>query len=348
MIYQSLILQCALLFVERGEWNMASIWQNNKLLRKWEIKHFKQNANGDFNYNLAFPLEDPLVNAISNYINVKKDYIYVGAGISQFINAIVGLTIWDNVILPDIEFSLYKRTAFLNNKKVIFVKGIHTEEFIKNLKKIKTSNKDLLCISSPRWFNGEMFTKKQIKNILDIFKGTLVIDEAYIDYSDNENGLLDICLKNDRVIIFRSFSKKFLASGYRTGYMVTIKNIDGLRNTIIPPHSVTSYSENFFVSLLNDNKILKAFVDTREYIKSNRNLIYDSLKNLKGIEIIKSDANFISIIFNDSELMNKVYDNLNDLAGIQKFDEIVLFIKIWVNNEKFSQEIIKRVKEIIQ
>lgn len=52
---------------------MASVWQNNKLLRKWERKHFKENANGDFNYNLAYPLEDPLVNAISNYINVKKD-----------------------------------------------------------------------------------------------------------------------------------------------------------------------------------------------------------------------------------------------------------------------------------
>lgn len=51
---------------------MSSVWQNNKLLRKWEIKHFKENANGDFNYNLAYPLEDPLVSAISNYINVKK------------------------------------------------------------------------------------------------------------------------------------------------------------------------------------------------------------------------------------------------------------------------------------
>ena len=32
---------------------MASVWQNNKLLKKWERKHFKENVNGDFNYNLA-------------------------------------------------------------------------------------------------------------------------------------------------------------------------------------------------------------------------------------------------------------------------------------------------------
>ena len=46
-------------------------------------------------------------------------------------------------------------------------------------------------------------------------------------------------------------------------------------------------------------------------------------------------------------LMNKIYDSLSDLAGIQKFDEVVPFIKIWVNNEKFSQEIIKRIRKII-
>lgn len=326
---------------------MASVWQNNKLLRKWEKKHFKENANGDFNYNLAHPLEDPLVNEISKYLNIKKEYIYVGSGISQFINTIVGLKMWKKVIIPDIEFALYKRTAVLHEKKLILVNGIHIEDFIDNLSKIKTNSEDLLCISSPRWFDGEMFTKKQIKDILNIYNGTLIIDEAYVDYSDDETGMMDICLKSDRVMLFRSFSKKFLASGYRTGYMVTKKKIEGLRNTIIPPHSVTSYSENFFVSLLKDKKIMSAFVETRNYIKSNRDLIYNSLKNNKNLEIIKSDANFISLIFKDEQLMNQVYDSLKGLAGIQKFNEVVPFIKIWVNNEMFSQEVIKRIKDIL-
>lgn len=279
---------------------------------------------------------------------MKKDYIYVGTGISQFINSIVGLNMWDKVLLPEIEFALYRRTALLHEKKLILIKGIHTNDFVNNLKRIKTTDKDLLCISSPRWFDGETFTKKQIKDILNFYNGTLIIDEAYVDYSDDENGMIDICLKNDRVIIFRSFSKKFLASGYRTGYMITKKQIDGLRNTIIPLHSVTSYSENFFVTLLNDEKILNAFTETRNYIKHNRDLIYNSLCNYKNIEIIKSNANFITLVFDDEKIMNKVYENLKDLAGTQKFNDILPFIKIWVNNELFSHEVIKRAKEILQ
>ena len=95
---------------------MASVWQNNKMLRKWEEKKFKKNANGDFNYNLAYPLEDPLIKAISKYLNIKKKYIYVGAGSSQFISAVVGLKCWNKIFLSDIEFSLYKRSATLNEK----------------------------------------------------------------------------------------------------------------------------------------------------------------------------------------------------------------------------------------
>ncbi|MDD3453647.1 MAG: aminotransferase class I/II-fold pyridoxal phosphate-dependent enzyme [Bacilli bacterium] len=326
---------------------MASVWQNNKQLRKWEGKHFKENSNGDFNYNLAYPLEDPLVNAISKYINIDKEYIYVGAGISQFINTIVGLNIWERIILPDIEFALYKRTSELHEKEMLFVKGIHLNDFIKNFQKIKTNKNDLLCISSPRWFNGEQLSKNQILEILDFFKGTLILDEAYVDYSNHENEMLDLCIDNDRVIIFRSFSKKFLASGHRTGYMVTKKQIKNMRNTIIPPHSVTSYSENFFVSLLNDKKILSAFDETRSYIKCNRDLLYNSLQEINELEVIKSDANFISLIFENEELCNKIYESLSGLAGIQKFNDIVPFIKIWINNERFSKEVIRRIKETI-
>lgn len=213
---------------------MASVWQNNKLLRKWEQKNFKHIANGDFNYNLAHPLEDPLVIAISSYLNIKRDYVYVGAGSSQFIGAIVGLKCWNKVFLSNIEFSLYKRTASISEKKIKYIDGITTNEFITKLKKLNSKENDLLCISSPRWFSGELFSKKQIKEILNIFQGTVIIDEAYIDYSNDEKGMLDLCLKNEKIILLRSFSKKFLASGYRTGYMITKKRIEGMRNTIIP------------------------------------------------------------------------------------------------------------------
>lgn len=327
---------------------MASVWQNNKMLRNWERKKFKENCNGDFNYNLAYPLEDPLVNAISKYINVDKKYIYVGAGISQFIGSMLGLKCWDRIFLSNIEFNLYKRTANIYGKDIKFIESIHIKDFMKKMENTTSKESDLMCISSPRWFSGEIFSKENIKRLLTLFKGTIIIDEAYIDFSDNPNGMMDLCMKNDRIIIFRSFSKKFLASGFRVGYMVTKKEIVGMRNTVIPPHSISSYSENFFVNLLNDKKILNAFDDTRNYIILNREMIYEEFKKEKKFEIFKSNSNFITIMFNDKNLMERIYNNLMPLAGIQKFDDSVPFIKIWINNKKFSKVVIQKIKEIIE
>ena len=250
--------------------------------------------------------------------------------------------------LPEIEFSLYKKTAHVYNKKIIYIKNKTLEDFITNLKKEKSNETDLLCFSSPRWFDGGMFNKKQIIEILNIFKGTIVVDEAYIDYSYDSRGLLDLCLKNERIILLRSFSKKFLASGFRVGYMITKKEINGFRDTIIPPHSISSYSENFFVKLLSDTNLLKSFKETQEYIRANRDLMIKELNKLGNIEILPSEANFITLIFKNNIDMNKVYNCLSDLSGIQKFNDGIPFIKIWINNEKFSLLVINRIQEVLK
>ncbi len=289
-----------------------------------------------------------MIAAISKFLNIKKEYVYIGTGSSQFISAIVGLSIWKRVFISNIEFSLYNRVACANKKEIKYIEGITVNDFLENLRKYESDDNDVLCISSPRWFSGELFSKLRIQKILKFFNGTVLIDEAYIDYSCYENGMIDLALTNNRIIILRSFSKKFLASGYRVGYAITREQIDGLRNTIIPPHSVSSYSENFFINLLNDKKILNAFEETRKYIMKNRDLLYEKLNGSENFKIIKSEANFISLLFYDTNTMEIVYNSLKDLAGIQKFDYVLPFIKIWISNEKFSNVVSNRIKELVR
>ncbi len=327
---------------------MSSVWQSNDLLRKWEKKNQKHFVQGDFTYDLSEPLSDPLIEAISRDIGVEKKYIYLGAGSCQLISGIMSIPCWNKVYLSEIEFGLYERAAEIYKQTLLRIKGMHIADFMNNIKKIKSTEKDLLCISSPRWFTGEMFSENQVKELLKVFKGTIMIDEAYVDYSSNETGMIKLCLENNRIIITRSYSKKFLASGLRTGYLITTKNIAGLRTTIIPTHSVSSYSANFFIKLLSDNKILKSFYETRQYMKKNRDLIFNAFCKNKRIKVIKSNANFITLIFNNTVDFENVYSVLKDYSGIQRFEKECLFIKIWVNNEVFSKLLIEKISEVLK
>lgn len=324
----------------------ASIWNDNKVLKKWIKKNQSEFVDGNFNYNLTDLLSNPLLDAISKKIDVPKEYIYVGAGSSQLITVIVNLRIWNKVIIPLPEFGLYTRGIELNNLNSEMINCLTTEEFVTKLSKVKSSKNDLLCISSPRWFSGERFTDEQIQTILKNFKGYILIDEAYIAFSEQENGLIDLALENDKVMILRSFSKTYFASGFRLGYLVTKKKINGLRNTFIAPHSVSTYSARFAIKLLNDEKLLKIFKNSIAYMKKNRNLIYEELED-NNINIIKSEGNFISLVFKDNEYFEKCFNALKDLPGIQKFNlNNIMFIKIWISNEKFSKVVLERLKNI--
>lgn len=325
----------------------TSIWNNNKVLKKWVKKNNKKFFDGNFNYDMTNLLSDPLLNTIADKINIKKDYVYLAAGSSQIITSLINLRIWNKIFITLPEFGLYTRGIRENDINHEAILCLTTEEFVNKFKKIKSCENDLLCISSPRWFSGERFTDEQINDILNFFKGTILIDEAYIAFSDNSNGLLNLALKNDRVMVLRSFSKKYFASGFRVGYLVTKKQITGLRNTFIAPHSISTYSARFMINLLNDEKILLFFDKVIEYMKKNRDLLYDYLKNFKNFRVIKSEGNFITLIFENKEYFDKCFDLLKDLPGIQKFEmDNVKFIKIWISNEKFSLCVIERINEL--
>jgi hypothetical protein len=90
----------------------ASIWNDNKVLKRWIKKYQSECVDGNFNYNLTDLVSDPLLEVISEKINVPKEYIYVGAGSSQLITVIVNLRIWNKVVIPLPEL--------LNQNSIIF------------------------------------------------------------------------------------------------------------------------------------------------------------------------------------------------------------------------------------
>ena len=83
---------------------MASVWKDNKILKKWYKKRCLDFFDGNFNFNLTDLMSDPLLDAISKDFGVNKEYIYLGAGISQLIGVILSMDCWKNIYIPSIEF----------------------------------------------------------------------------------------------------------------------------------------------------------------------------------------------------------------------------------------------------
>ena len=50
----------------------ASIWKDNKVLKKWLKKYQMDFVDGNFNYDMNNQLSDPLLTTIAEKLNINK------------------------------------------------------------------------------------------------------------------------------------------------------------------------------------------------------------------------------------------------------------------------------------
>lgn len=326
---------------------LSSIWRENKILKRWIKKNYKDLIDGNYNYDMTNLLSDPLLEEIGKKLNVDKQYIYLGAGSSQLITSILNLTIWNRIIITNTEFGLYTRIVENSKDNKIVIPCVSFDDFIRELEQIKSDKQDLLCFSSPRWLSGEIMTETQFQKILKVYKGCILIDEAYISFSSNPQGFLKNTLKNDRIILLRSLSDKYFIPGLRVGYMITKMKINGLRDTYIAPHSISTFSARFMIKLLQDEKLVQLFEESIDYIKEIREVLLKEIKKDEDYRIVHSEANFITLLFKSEKKGNQYFEILKDLPGIQFYNKNkITFIKIWISNKIVTTEIIKRINAI--
>lgn len=328
-----------------------NLWNNNQLLMEWLNKHSKNILKCDFDFDVANPSSNALIDTISEKMGIKRECIAVSAGISELISSILFSSLWMHVYIFEPEFGLYRRciqnSMYKNNTTIISLHSVHTIN--KAVEQYKTENEDLLCVSSPNWFSGERLNYNEIIDLLDSFHGTVVIDESYVDYANIPDELTRLAETHDRLILLRSFSKGWFVSGLRIGYMVSKAYAEYFRNEIIVPHSVSTPSMRIIQDLLKDKKLMGCFQATRNDVIKTREYLKGELMNLEGCRCFQSESNFLTILL-DKKFEDKKGD-LSELFGVkimdvQMYDE--LSIKYWISNMDNAAKMVEFMKKIVQ
>jgi histidinol-phosphate aminotransferase len=85
---------------------------------------------------------------------------------------------------------------------------------------LSASGTRLLLITNPNAPTGILEPLAAIEACVCAFPGVVVVDEAYIDFSDNPDAATALSLvgKYDNLLVARTFSKSFALCGIRAGY----------------------------------------------------------------------------------------------------------------------------------
>ncbi len=160
-------------------------------------------------------------------------------------------------------------------------------------------NTKLLFVCSPNNPSGNTMNVTAIKRILDNFNGIVVIDEAYIDFTDATSWLKYLSAYPN-LVVTQTLSKAYGLAGIRLGICYASSEIIAVLNKIKPPYNINILTQKAALEVLSDRTTTQEQV---RIILSERDTLIQNFQNIPWIEtLFPTDANFILMRVNDANL----------------------------------------------
>jgi histidinol-phosphate aminotransferase len=240
--------------------------------------------------------------------NVKANQILLGNGSDEVLDLIFRAFCEpkvDNVITLPPTYGMYSVLANINaveNKEVLL-----SEEFQPQVEKILEAvdeNTKIIFLCSPNNPTANSFSDKSVVYLLQNFKGLVVIDEAYIDFSKKQSWMNELD-EYPNLVITQTLSKAYGLAGIRLGICYASAAIISVLNKIKPPYNVNELTQLRALERLSHPEKIQHEIDS---IIEQREELLKVLVDVKFVEkIYPTEANFILIKVDDA---NKRYDEL--------------------------------------
>ena len=211
----------------------------------------------------------------------------------------------DNIITLPPTYGMYGVLANLNNieNREVLLFTDFQPQVDEILKAIDTCTK-IIFLCSPNNPTGNSFSDESVAKLLESFEGLVVIDEAYIDFSEKESWLGKI-KDYPNLVITQTLSKAYGLAGIRLGICYASVEIISVLNKIKPPYNVNELTQLRALERLNNPEKIKSEIKS---IIEQRDLLLKALQEVNFVEkIYPTESNFILIKVDDA---NKRYAEL--------------------------------------
>lgn len=254
------------------------------------------------------PLQKDLKAKIASIKNISSENIVLGNGSDEVLDLLFRAFCEpnvDNIITLPPTYGMYEVLANLNaieNREVLL-----DTNFEPNLDEIFSkinANTKIIFLCSPNNPTGNTFSKETVLTLLQNFNGIVLLDEAYIDFSEKESWLQS--LKDyPNLVISQTLSKAFGMAGLRLGILYASKEIVTVLNKIKPPYNVNVLTQS---KASNELELYSEIKDKTVYLQKEKDILSKALLQIKYIEkVYPSDTNFILIKVDDA---SKRYNQL--------------------------------------
>jgi histidinol-phosphate aminotransferase len=254
------------------------------------------------------PQQASVKSVLAEQNGVDKNQILLGNGSDEVLDLLFRAFCEpkiDNVITLPPTYGMYGVLANLNaieNREVLLSNDFQPK--LDAIMKVVDTNSKMIFLCSPNNPTGNSFSEDSVQFLLDNFNGLVVIDEAYIDFSDKASWIQKIN-EYPNLIITQTLSKAYGLAGIRLGICYASAVIIAVLNKIKPPYNVNELTQKRALERLANPTQIKEEINS---IIAHRNQLLKVLNEVNFVSnIYPTEANFILIKVDNA---NQRYDEL--------------------------------------
>lgn len=265
------------------------------------LKHMQE----AFKYLTAYP--DPeyfeLKKAISGYTKTSLNYISVNNGAIEGLHEVIRFLKPQKALLIAPCFVEYEKALKAVDSDVhFFVTKTDTQFDISSNELIHAINElkpDLLVLCTPNNPTGTVSSYECISRyaeVLSSFGGSLIIDEAFVDFLGNDAS----CVFEDKlfkdvphgnIYVSRSFTKFFGVPGLRLGALFSNnEKYNEWRRLHSVPWNVNVFAEWYALGALNDVDYIS---QTIAFVKLAREELFEALSEISPVQVFEGQADYL-------------------------------------------------------
>ena len=212
-----------------------------------------------------------------------------------------------------------------------------------SLNELARINAPLTIVCNPNAPTCEMLSVDLLARLAEKLTGVLLIDEAYVDFA--EDNAIRLIKDYDNVIILRSMSKGYSLAGLRFGFGIAQKSqIDGLMK-IKDSYNADVVALSAATAAIGDQPHLKSNV---EKIISERARLTQQLRSM-SFDVGESQTNFILAQHGQKNAEN-IYEKLNQQSIYVRYFALPGLgdkLRITIGSPQQNDKLLAALKEII-
>lgn len=309
----------------RDEAKKGQIWLNAN------ESPYSLNSTDGFSLN-RYPEKQPkkTLDQLAALYNVNPNQIVLSRGSDEGIDLLTRLFCrpdLDSIMTCSPTFGMYAICAQIQGANIIDVPLRKEAGFALDMDGIKSNwnpSVKIIFLCSPNNPTGNLLQPSEIFSLCEQYlgKSIIVVDEAYIEFSESKS-LSEYINQFPNLVILRTFSKAFGLAGARCGVLLAQEEIVSWIMKIIPPYPVPAMIAQLIFEAIS---LRSADIDKQILsIKSEREKLIQLLQALPSVKKVwPSEGNFLLVETNDAaQFMNLcaqngiVLRNMHDKLGLE-------------------------------